>query len=378
MQYLLKKHGLVRINQLVLLFVFCGLASLMASLSWGDDTVDVLQDSGSSSGSVASNPKELLKPSQVANRDDFKRMGINNMGGKLYLSRSLEVEKAIQSDRYFEVIGVATPTTPAAGHARVYLSSSTKQICAKYDDASTSCLSPSGALITNNVIQANSAGTYYGAAVSLSSSVVGTLPDTNLSSNVDLLGSTQTISAQKTFKQTLTMSGATIAMGSNKITGLADGTASTDAVAFGQISGFRIVQITSGTTSTTASSTSSSYADTNLTAGIVPHSNTAKILVVVNQEVGATGGNGVTVCSLQLLRASSVIWGPFPAAYQGAVVANDMEVTYPLMYLDSPASTSAQTYKTQFARTAGTGTVFAQNAPATVTTQSTMYLIEIN
>jgi len=46
---------------------------------------------------------------------------------------------------------------------------------------------------------------------------------------------TYTFSGAVTHTATLTMSGATIAMGANKITGLANGTAATDAAAFGQI-----------------------------------------------------------------------------------------------------------------------------------------------
>lgn len=75
-----------------------------------------------------------------------------------------------------------------------------------------------------------------------------TMPDISADATFAYLQGTQTFSGAKTFSSTLTMSGATIAMGSNKITGLANGTTSGDAIAFGQ--SFTSGQITFSPTTT--------------------------------------------------------------------------------------------------------------------------------
>jgi hypothetical protein len=99
-----------------------------------------------------------------------------------------------------------------------------------------------------------------------------------------------------------------------------------------------VLQVVNATTSTETSSQSSSYADTTLTASITPLFSTSKILVLVNQ-----GGCGnLTSC-----------------------------------YLDSPATTSSTTYKTQFASGSNNQTVYVQAASGGVNSTSTITLMEI-
>jgi hypothetical protein len=112
---------------------------------------------------------------------------------------------------------------------------------------------------------------------------------------------------------------------------------------------FRVLQVVMGTYATTASSTSATYADAGLTANITPQANTNKILVMVNQSCYTTT-TGIDV-NMQIVRGSTVL------QTQGAVI-NIGTGTYVVHYLDSPASTSALTYKTQFARGGASGTVF--------------------
>jgi len=73
-----------------------------------------------------------------------------------------------------------------------------------------------------------------------------TIPDISGNATFSALEGTQTFSGSKTFSSTLTMSGATIAMGSNKITGLAAASASGDALSWGNA--FTIPAITVSTT----------------------------------------------------------------------------------------------------------------------------------
>jgi hypothetical protein len=168
-----------------------------------------------------------------------------------------------------------------------------------------------------------------------------------------------------------------LALGANKITGLANGTAATDAATFSQISGTRILQIVSASTQTLVVSTSAVFVDTTLTATITPSSVASKILVFVSQNCQANGLGGINVCSLQLLRTVAIIAGPTASGYQGAVADQDMFSQFPLLILDSPATASPVTYKTQFARTAGTGQVAVNDAYALIPSTSYMTLIEI-
>jgi hypothetical protein len=117
---------------------------------------------------------------------------------------------------------------------------------------------------------------------------------------------------------------------------------------------FRVLQVVAGSTTTVTTTTSATYVDTTLTATITPQSNTSKILVLVTQtflpDVAATDQ------SIQVLRGATSIGVTTGVGYSSAslVVAN-----FATNVLDSPATTSATTYKTQFKRNSGTGTLYA-------------------
>lgn len=147
----------------------------------------------------------------------------------------------------------------------------------------------------------------------------------------------------------------------------------TGVLASGNLPVGSILQVVSATTSTPVSSTSTSFADTGLTATITPTKATSKILVIVNQnnlyKTGASLYNGVKV---KLLRGSTDISNfAVNAGYTG--VADDNIVSAGVNYIDSPATTSATTYKTQFAANIAGQTVEVQNGFA----MSTITLLEI-
>jgi len=122
------------------------------------------------------------------------------------------------------------------------------------------------------------------------------------------------------------------------------GIASADTVA---IPG-HVIQVVQGTT-TQATSSSSTFVDTGLSATITPTSVNSKILVTVAHPgtgVDATVGAGDRVF-LQLVRGSTKIQEITNlAAYNNTTQRATETVTN--LYLDSPATTSATTYKTQF------------------------------
>ena len=130
-----------------------------------------------------------------------------------------------------------------------------------------------------------------------------------------------------------------------------------------------VLQVVQGTYSTNSFNSTGSLADSGLTATITPQFSSSKILVLVNQAgvVAQTSLNGVT---LTLLRNSTSILGF--GLYIGYALA-DMITNASSSFLDSPATTSATTYKTQFCRTTGSGQVIVQANGAT----STIILMEI-
>jgi hypothetical protein len=131
---------------------------------------------------------------------------------------------------------------------------------------------------------------------------------------------------------------------------------------------FRVLQVISGTTTTQTSTTSATYATTNLAASITPQSSTSKILVMTSQPFLAST-NAANI-GLRLVRGATNVWTSDRAMYLGA----DLGVTQNILYFDSPATTSATTYTVQFARVSGTGTAFAQLGFE----QSNMILMEIS
>jgi hypothetical protein len=141
--------------------------------------------------------------------------------------------------------------------------------------------------------------------------------------------------------------------------------------------GGKVLQVVQGTTQTAASTTSASYSDTNLTATITPSSASSKVLVMVMQAMksAATGAssNGFFI---KLFRGATAITGEasgynFFYLSTGNPVTYDQRTLISIHYLDSPATTSATTYKTQQANYSGTTTAQYDG------TMSTIILMEI-
>jgi hypothetical protein len=134
--------------------------------------------------------------------------------------------------------------------------------------------------------------------------------------------------------------------------------------------GGKVLQVVNAVNNTFAQSTTTTYADTGLTATITPTSSTSKVLVLVTQDIGKSNSN--STINLKLLRGSTNLIGT-QAVELGLYTSTLMEMysfCYSMNYLDSPATTSATTYKTQFAvRAGGTGAVFiaGQGSYSTIT-----------
>jgi hypothetical protein len=133
-----------------------------------------------------------------------------------------------------------------------------------------------------------------------------------------------------------------------------------------------VLQVVNAVYSTEALSTSTTYADTGLTASITPTSASSKILVFVNQ-AGVGKRNGDTRAKLRLLRdGTQVIQFENNAGYTANSDINRIGASS-TSYLDSPATTSSVTYKTQYGLQDGSGQAGVQYDGAS----STITLMEI-
>jgi hypothetical protein len=149
------------------------------------------------------------------------------------------------------------------------------------------------------------------------------------------------------------------------------------AVSTSAVAGGKVLQVVQSTYSTFTSTTSTSFVDGGLSGTITPNFSTSKILVLVSTYT-AVGGDGDNGMGLQLVRGSTAVWTIASSAIYlytnngGINYANNQNGT---VYLDSPATTSATTYKVQMRSdgTGGSNTVAMQAQSST----STITLMEI-
>jgi hypothetical protein len=139
-----------------------------------------------------------------------------------------------------------------------------------------------------------------------------------------------------------------------------------------QAAAAKVLQVVSATNNTETTQTTSTYIDTGLTATITPTSATSKILVIISQaDCGKFGTN--TGLLLRLVRgATSIYTFSELSSFTNDTSLNVISVSG--NYLDSPATTSATTYKTQFASQANSNGVRVQYNGGT----SSITLMEIS
>jgi hypothetical protein len=139
-----------------------------------------------------------------------------------------------------------------------------------------------------------------------------------------------------------------------------------------------VLQVVSTTYSTAVLNTTSTLADTNLTATITPSSATSKILVLISQYIyivsGINSANANTGLVDTQRNGTSIFQTDNTLGIKAQAPSGDVNQIFwylPIFYLDSPATTSATTYKTQMAlsTTGGTNKITAQynNKPSTIT-----------
>jgi hypothetical protein len=115
---------------------------------------------------------------------------------------------------------------------------------------------------------------------------------------------------------------------------------------------FRVLQVVSANYDLQNITASATYIDTGLTATITPQSSSSKILVLVSQN-GVHKSSNDTSVSIKLLRGATDIMTLGTDLGLNASATQSNIGSASAMYLDSPATTSATTYKTQFKSDAG-------------------------
>jgi hypothetical protein len=144
--------------------------------------------------------------------------------------------------------------------------------------------------------------------------------------------------------------------------------------------GGKILQVVTATTSTSTSNATNTYADTTLTANITPSSASSRVMVFVMHPYTTIKAAQEVSIDIQLLRDATVIHNP-PAGVNSFFLGGAASSAWTniehfgilnFSILDSPATTSAITYKTQF-KAPNAGTIQVQRNSYT----STIILLEV-
>lgn len=140
-------------------------------------------------------------------------------------------------------------------------------------------------------------------------------------------------------------------------------------VASGASGGGKVLQVVSTTYSTPVNIATTTITDTGLSLSITPTLDTSKILVLITQTLQLTRTNNEQGAGMILYRGATGIYdinssgyGTF-SYYLAGVTNSQAETIVGISYLDSPATTSATTYKmtARALMTTNSGSITTQN-----------------
>lgn len=128
--------------------------------------------------------------------------------------------------------------------------------------------------------------------------------------------------------------------------------------------GGKVLQVVQGTTSTETSISSTTYTDSSITATITPTSATSTILVIVSGtiRIRRTASEQTAAGKTRLLRGATVAQErlntiQLEISTTSTEDAISVQTPFSFLYQDSPATTSATTYKIQGALSTAAGTL---------------------
>jgi hypothetical protein len=110
---------------------------------------------------------------------------------------------------------------------------------------------------------------------------------------------------------------------------------------------FRILQVKSFETASLATNSTTTFAASGLTISITPQATSSKILIFSVSSIAKTAGNVNNAVNLRMRRGATVLTSQTAVLFTGTAL---IQVgTSPMMFLDSPNTTSSVTYDVQFA-----------------------------
>jgi hypothetical protein len=142
--------------------------------------------------------------------------------------------------------------------------------------------------------------------------------------------------------------------------------------------GGKVLQVVMGTLTGLTNTTSGSLVDSGLSVSITPSLATSKVLIITGMgSIAKNAGNAANGVKLALLRGATVIMeaGDRNAYNNTSIYVNVGSVS--LNYLDSPATTSATTYKVQFGSIISGQSSAINDYNTSNTTTSTILALEI-
>jgi hypothetical protein len=130
-----------------------------------------------------------------------------------------------------------------------------------------------------------------------------------------------------------------------------------------------VLQVVTAETSTNTSTTSTSFVTTNLTASITPSSTSSKVFAIVSAQgfINGTGTSGIytlfrgTVAGTNLGNST---WGFTNLYSSGGTMTGSLSINY----LDSPSTTSSQTYTYAMRSESGSATHINANGQKAILT----------
>ena len=116
-----------------------------------------------------------------------------------------------------------------------------------------------------------------------------------------------------------------------------------------------VIQVKTATSGTNGSTSSSTFTDGNPTVSITPTSSSSKILVIASISGESMGNGSDRGISYRILRGSDILVTQSYEHYSSNDTTQRIGLTT-FNWLDSPATTSATTYKYQFRATGSSST----------------------
>jgi len=142
--------------------------------------------------------------------------------------------------------------------------------------------------------------------------------------------------------------------------------------------GGKVLQVVSATTNTSTNITTSTFTDTTITATITPTSATSKILIMIAANAVTYSSSSTTYVNskARIMRGATAILENLTVQQSEGASANPISIVTqsPYIYLDSPSTTSATTYKLQAGLGVGAGVRYQVGSAENT---STITLMEI-